>query len=131
MLLLASGTLLSHYLATTGPLLATAPSHGTPFVSWVMPVAYNDDLLMHNVLALSMAHLSFRAKAPEINRAVYQHYCLVVKALRQISQSESLLKDPFVLLRVAMTLVMLGQYERCINRLGPLENSRGIFPYSQ
>lgn len=111
MLLPASETLLAHYMELTGPLLATAPSQTAPFVSWVMPIAYNDDLLMHSVLALSGAHLSFRAETPEINQAIYQHYCLVLKTLRQVSQNEKLLKDPFVLLRVAMTLVMLCQYE--------------------
>lgn len=127
----ASGTLLLHNLATTGPLLATVPSHDSPFVSWVMPVTYNDDLFMHGVFALSGSRLSFRAEMPEIKLAVCQYYCLVVKTPHQIPQSESLVKDPFVPLRVAMALVMLCQYEVCINRLGPLESSRGIFPHSQ
>ncbi|KAJ5160465.1 fungal-specific transcription factor domain-containing protein [Penicillium canariense] len=111
LLLPASQTLLAHYLEMTGPLLATAPAQSAPFVSWVMPIAYNDDLVMHSVLALSGAHLSFRAETLEIKQAVYQHYCLVLKSLRQISQPENLLSDPFALLRVALTLVILCHYE--------------------
>ncbi|KAJ5605760.1 fungal-specific transcription factor domain-containing protein [Penicillium lagena] len=112
MLLPASQVLLSHYIEKTGPLLATAPAQNIPFVSWIMPIAYNDDLLMHSILALSGAHLSFKSQEQtELQQATYQHYCLVLRTLRRISKDEALLEEPLALLRVSLTLVILCHYE--------------------
>ncbi|KAJ5698461.1 fungal-specific transcription factor domain-containing protein [Penicillium macrosclerotiorum] len=112
MLLPVSQALLAHYLENTAPLLSTAPAHDAPFIFWVMPLAYNDDLLMHSVLALSGAHLSFRSDENiAVQQATYRHYCLVLRTLRQISDNEVLLSDPHALLRVVLALVIMCHYE--------------------
>jgi hypothetical protein len=110
MLLPVSQTLLSHYLESTAPKLA--PSPDVPFVSWVVPIAYNDDLLMHSILALSGAHLSYRSQENiTIQQATCRHYSLAVRTLRRISEDENLLRKPLVLLRVILTVMILCHYE--------------------
>jgi hypothetical protein len=112
MLLPVSQTLLSHYLESTAPKLS--PSPDVPFVSWVMPIAYNDDLLMHSILALSGAHLSYRSQNNiEIQQATCRHYSSAVRTLRRISVDESLLRETLVLLRIMLTVMILCHYEVC------------------
>ena len=110
MLLPESQILLSHYLDVTGPKLAPAPD--TPFVSWLLPVAYSDDLLMNGILALSGGHLLY--KLPE-NRAIQQatsrHYSLALQSLQQVLNDGSTLLEPLVLVRVALLIVILFHYE--------------------
>lgn len=110
MLYPASQILHSYYLEYTAPKLA--PSAEVPFVSWVMPVAYNDDLLMHSILALGGAHLSYRSRENiEIQQTTCRHYSLAVQALRRISEDEPLLDEPLVLLRIILTVIILCHYE--------------------
>jgi hypothetical protein len=104
-----SQVLLSHYLESTAPKLA--PSPDVPFVSWIMPVAYNDDLLMHSILALSGGHLSCSKESIEIQHATSRHYSLAVQTLRRISEDETLLREPLVLLRLILTVMILCHYE--------------------
>jgi hypothetical protein len=107
-----SQTLLSHYLESTAPKLS--PSSDVPFASWVMPIAYNDNLLMHSILALSGAHLSYQSQENiEIHQATFRHYSLAVRTLRRISEDEILLREPLVLLRVMLTVMILCHYEVC------------------
>lgn len=111
-----SQTLLSHYLESTAPKLS--PSPDVPFVSWVMPIAYNDDLLMHSILALSGAHLSYQSQENiAIQQATCRHYCFAVRTLRRISEDESLLREPLVLLRVMLTVMILCHYEVCCPKI--------------
>jgi hypothetical protein len=109
MLLPTSQVLLSYYLEFTAPKLA--PSPDVPFVSWVMPVAYNDDLLMHSILALAGAHLSYRSHGIEIQHATCRHYSLAVRTLRRISEDETLIHEPLVLIRVILAVIILCHYE--------------------
>jgi hypothetical protein len=80
-----------------------------------MPVAYNDDLLMHSILALGGAHLSYRSKEDtEIQQTTCRHYSLAVRTLCRISEDETLLHEPLVLLRMVLTVIILCHYEvRC------------------
>ncbi|KAF7162450.1 hypothetical protein CNMCM5623_007741 [Aspergillus felis] len=110
MLLPVSQILLSYYLESTAPKLA--PSPDVPFVSWVMLVAYNDDLLMHSILALGGAHLSYSSQENiEIQQATCRHYSFAVRTLRRISEDETLLGEPLVLLRMILTVIILCHYE--------------------
>jgi hypothetical protein len=52
--------MLLHYIECTAPKLAPIPD--VLFISWVLPVAYGDDLLMHSILVLGGAHLSYRSQ---------------------------------------------------------------------
>lgn len=110
MLLPASQILLSHYLDITGPKLAPGP--GTPFVSWILPIAYNDDLLMNGILALSGGHLIYKLPDNhEIQQATYRHYSLAVQTLHRAFNDENTLYEPFVLLRVTLTILLLFHYK--------------------
>ncbi|KAL5358952.1 fungal-specific transcription factor domain-containing protein [Aspergillus floccosus] len=105
-----SNMILSHYLEFTAPKLAPAPE--VPFVSWILPVAYNDDLLMHSILALSGAHLSYRSQGNiEIQQAACSHYCLAVRTLFHVAEDETLLREPLALLRVTLAVMILCHCE--------------------
>ena len=79
-----------------------------------MPVACNDGLIMHSVLALGGAHLSYRLQDnSEIQWATCRHYLLALRTLRRISEDEALLCEPLVLLRAILTVMILCHYEVC------------------
>jgi hypothetical protein len=104
--------MLSHYIECTAPKLAPKPD--VPFVSWVLPVAYGDDLLMHSILALGGAHLSYRLQGNiDIQQATCRHYSVAVRTLHCISEDEPLLREPLALLRVILTVIILCHYEVC------------------
>ncbi|KAL3439964.1 fungal-specific transcription factor domain-containing protein [Aspergillus insuetus] len=110
MLLPESPMLLSHYLEDTAPKLAPAP--GVPWVSWILPVAYNDDLLMNAILALSGGHLLYKLPDnQEIHHATHRHYSSAVHILYQVLGDGSTLSEPLALLRVALTILILFHYE--------------------
>jgi hypothetical protein len=112
LLLPASNIMLSHYIECTAPKLAPKPD--VPFVSWVLPVAYGDDLLMHSILALGGAHLSYRSQGNiDIQQATCRHYSVAVRTLHRISEDEPLLREPLALLRVILTVIILCHYEVC------------------
>lgn len=109
-LLPESQILLSHYLNNTGPKLAPAPD--VPWISWLLPVAYNDDLLMNSILALSGVHLLYKLpNNHEIEHATYRHYSLAVQTLSRVVNDDTTLFEPLVLLRVALTILILFHYE--------------------
>ncbi|OGM40773.1 hypothetical protein ABOM_011131 [Aspergillus bombycis] len=110
MLLPESQILLSHYLDVTGPKLA--PAADTPFVSWLLPVAYGDDLLMNSILALSGGHLLYTLPDNHaIQQATSRHYSLAVQSLSHVLNDGSTLLEPLVLVRVALAILILFHYE--------------------
>lgn len=112
MLLPESPMLLSHYLEDTAPKLA--PVSDVPWVSWILPFAYNDDLLMNAILALSGGHLLYKLPGnQEIIHATSQHYSSAVRALYQVFSDENMISEPLVLLRVALAILILFHYEVC------------------
>lgn len=112
MLMPESPMLLSHYLEDTAPKLAPAPD--IPWVSWILPVAYDDDLLMNAILALSGGHLLYKLpNNQEIRHATHRHYSSTVQTLYQTFDDESTLSEPLALLRVALTILILFHYEVC------------------
>jgi hypothetical protein len=114
MLLPASKVLLSHYLAETSLLLATVPAQNNPFASWVMAIAYNDDLLMHSILALSGSHLTFKLQGNmEIQNATSRHYSLVLRTLHSVFQDAITLNDPAMIMRLLLMMMILCHYEVC------------------
>ena len=87
MLMPESPMLLSHYLEDTAPKLAPAPD--IPWVSWILPVAYYDDLLMNAILALSGGHLLYKLpNNQEIRHATHRHYSSTVQTLYQAFDDE-------------------------------------------
>lgn len=112
MLMPQSPMLLSHYLEDTAPKLAPAPD--VPWVSWIMPVAYYDDLLMNAILALSGGHLLYKLPDnQEIHGATHRHYSSTVQALYQAFDDKRTLSDPLALVRVSLTILILFHYEVC------------------
>ncbi|KAL5364482.1 fungal-specific transcription factor domain-containing protein [Aspergillus floccosus] len=112
MLLPNSPILLSHYLEVTAPKLAPVPAPDVPWVSWILPVAFNDDLLMNAILALSGGHLLYKQPDnQEIHHATYRHYSTAVQSLYQVFNDGSTLSEPLALLRVALTILILFHYE--------------------
>ncbi|KAI9042924.1 uncharacterized protein KD926_004714 [Aspergillus affinis] len=106
MLLPESPLLMSHYLEDTAPKLAPAP--GIPWVSWILPVAYNDDLLMNVILALSGGRLLYKLpNNQEIHHASHRHYSSAVQTLYEAFNDQRMLSKPLTLLRVALTILIL------------------------
>ncbi|KLJ10836.1 hypothetical protein EMPG_09850 [Blastomyces silverae] len=99
LLLPASQILLAHYLGETGPLISPTPAQDTPFLSWIVPLSYTDDLLMHSVLAVSGSHLCFKMENnSEVERATSQHYSLALRCLHSIIKDDALIQDPRMVL---------------------------------
>ncbi|GIJ81567.1 hypothetical protein Asppvi_000066 [Aspergillus pseudoviridinutans] len=67
---------------------------------------------MHSILALGGAHLSYHLQENiEIQQATCRHYSFAVRTLRRISEDETLLREPLVLLRMILTVIILCHYE--------------------
>ncbi|KAF9888505.1 hypothetical protein FE257_008612 [Aspergillus nanangensis] len=80
----SSSLLLQHYLEVTARVLAAKPMNKNPFVTYLLPIAYSDGLVMHSILALSGSHMSLaKPTATEISRSTWQHYAAVVRQLRR------------------------------------------------
>lgn len=105
--------LLEHYTNVTAILLpAWAQNQAqNPFVGSVLRVAYDDDLLMHAVLAVSGAHLSHKlAGIASVEQATYKHYSYVLRRLRQdIGHGPP--GDMQHTVRLLLVLAFLCQYE--------------------
>lgn len=109
MLTPVSDTLLGHYLSNTGPMLSTLPARYSPFLTFLVPLALNDDLVMHALLALSGTHLSYQNHSLEIQRATERHYGAAISALRQ-SMFGTTLEMPETL-KILITLLILAFFE--------------------
>jgi len=113
----SSHVLLEHYLAETGPLLATTPVRINPFVTYIIPLCYADDMLMHTVLALSGSHLCFKQPGNfNLERATYLHCASVLQSLRIAFQN---VRDANTskALRLLVILLMLCHFEVGLFRL--------------
>lgn len=109
MLTPASDTLLAHYLSNTGPMLSTLPARYSPFLTFLVPLALNDDLVMHSLLALSGTHLSYQSPSREIRRATEYHYGAAISALRQSMFGTTL--EMSKTLKILITLLILAFFE--------------------
>jgi hypothetical protein len=108
-----SHILLEHYLSETGTLLAASPVRSNPFITYIVPLASIDDLLMHTVLALSGSHLSFKQPGNlQIQRATFLHCSLVLRSLRTAFQDVcSGNTSTSKLLRLLIILIILCHFE--------------------
>lgn len=77
--------LLEHYLQETAASFAmTSSDEHNPFVTMLIPLSHADDLLMHALLAVSGAHLSYReAEQAELATATQMHYDRLLRGLRR------------------------------------------------
>lgn len=75
--------LLSHYLRETAGCIAMTTLANNPYVTILLPLGYVDDLLMHALLAVSGAHLTYREPDNiELAAATTLHYSRLVAQLR-------------------------------------------------
>lgn len=77
--------LLEHYTGVTAPQLPAYIQNQmrNPFINYILPVAFEDDLLMHAVLAVSGAHLSHKLpRATSLELATHKHYSYVLRRLQ-------------------------------------------------
>ncbi|PSN61021.1 hypothetical protein BS50DRAFT_639694 [Corynespora cassiicola Philippines] len=82
-----------------------------PFISCVLPLAYDNDLLMHAVLAVSGAHLSHKlVGSASVEQATYKHYSFVLRKLRQ-DIAHGCSNDMNEIIRLLLVLAFLCQYE--------------------
>lgn len=103
---------LEHYLARTGVMLAMVPPSKSPFITTLVPTAYIDDLLMHVMLAVSGAHLSFnQPENAETIQATMSHYYSVIRNIRKEIGHSDLQNDPNKTVRLLLVLIMLCHYE--------------------
>lgn len=109
MLTPVSDTLLAHYLSNTGPMLSTLPARYSPFLTFLVPLALNDDLVMHALLALSGTHLGYQNPSREIQRATECHYGVAISALRQSMFVTTL--EMSKTLKILITLLILAFFE--------------------
>lgn len=104
-----SNGFLEHYLHVTTEILVSNTKAENPFLSYVMPLAHDDDLLMEAVLCLGGTHLcaSIEDPDPAIKRATLGLYGLVLHKLREkMTANSEGMQDRREKLRV-MTIVML------------------------
>lgn len=98
--------LLGHYVRETAGCVAMTQLNDNPFVTILLPLGYVDDLLMHGLLALSGAHLTYREPENiELETATMLHYSRLISGLRvefaslqarDVAKKESLLRSLIV-----------------------------------
>lgn len=114
---LHSPTLLQHYIVETAPQLAVSGiSPLNPFLEVVIPSAHSNLLLMHIILILSGAHLSYKLadNTLEIDASIHIHYMNVIQSIQtKIDNIENFTAssddDGFFL-----ALSLLCYYEVCV-----------------
>jgi Fungal specific transcription factor domain len=103
--------LLQYYVEETGPRLAIRLPRHNPFIKYILPVAYCDDLLMHAVLALGGAHLMFqRGIGRAIEQATWTHYEISLRKMSHALKSESWQESCYTL-RLLLTSMLLCHFE--------------------
>jgi hypothetical protein len=106
-----SSLLFSHYIARTANVLSTfSPNANNPFVTLLVPLCCNDDLLMHSLLALSGAHMKSLSPGIEVSLTTYRHYSIVIRTIRDCISDHAALDVPQSL-RLLLTLVTISFFE--------------------
>ena len=105
-----SSLLFTHYVAETANVLSTSQSGSNPFLTFLVPLCRNDDLLMHSLLTLSGAHLRSTNPGIEVYLATYRHYSIVIRTIRDCISNHATM-DVHQALRVLLTLMILSFFE--------------------
>lgn len=105
-----SSLLFTHYLTKTANLLSTSAHGRNPFLTLIVPLCCNDDLLMHSLLALSGAHLKTLSPGIEVYLATYRHYSIVIRTIRDCVPNHTTMDVPQAL-RMSLALMMLSFFE--------------------
>jgi hypothetical protein len=106
-----SSLLFTHYVAETARVLSTfSPDGNNPFLTLLVPLCYNDDLLMHSLLALSGAHMKSKSPGIDVYLATYRHYSVVIRTLRECISDYTALDVPQAL-RMLLASMILSFFE--------------------
>lgn len=73
-----SWTLLQHFLSRTANYLTTTPAQNA-FVTYLLPMAMSDDMIMNSVLALSASHLALASGDAHFKTAALEHHTLACR----------------------------------------------------
>lgn len=113
----SSVTLFQHYVQVTAPLLASVPAPESPFLHCFLPLAHEDDVLMHALLAVGGIHLAYQQQhaqgSSDIVAATWRHYSIVVSSLRA-DFAQLKMSDAAQLLRLLHILIILCHHEVCL-----------------
>lgn len=110
-----STVLLTHYLSETSNLLSSLPpGDNNPFLTVLVPLCCNDDLLMHSLLAISGSHIQFKNTGIEVYTATYHHYLIAIRKLR-VCISDFTVGDMSRAIRIILALMMLSFFEVSLN----------------
>ncbi|KJZ74690.1 hypothetical protein HIM_05807 [Hirsutella minnesotensis 3608] len=102
--------LFDYFVAETASRMQTGSSPDNPYVKNMLPAAYNDDMLMHSILAVGGAHLAYNSANREmLDITTRRHYSRALQGVRDIIGSQTL--DESSLQRLALTLAFLCRYE--------------------
>lgn len=108
----ASPLLLQYYVIETASRLGVTKSSAiNPFLGCVLPVAFSEDIMMHTVLALAGAHMTFKASdATPIRTSMRQHYGYAVRGLAK-GLFKGNVKESRCLGQLMLVLALLCHYE--------------------
>lgn len=73
--------LLEHFVSRTGHVLVGRDASKNPFLYYVLPIAQQNEFVMHALLAVSGVHMQLWNQGVEIIKATYEHYGAVLKRL--------------------------------------------------
>ncbi|KAB8221645.1 fungal-specific transcription factor domain-containing protein [Aspergillus novoparasiticus] len=90
-------------------LLVTVSTKENPFITHLLPVAANDELILHSILTLGGAHLDSKHTSAPTRLCVRKHYGRFIHLLREAINHFS--PDPAKSLRIALSLIMLCMIE--------------------
>ncbi|KAM6515573.1 hypothetical protein FSOLCH5_009798 [Fusarium solani] len=110
-----SSLFLQHYLSETAVLLPAGTPAQNPFIVYVLPLAQNDTLLMHSVLAVSGAHLAYKLQnAASVETATSRHYLHTLRGVQEMIASGQV-DERRSIQRLTLILAFLCQYEVLTN----------------
>jgi len=104
--------LFEHYQAVTARFLPVTMWIQNPFVSYVLPLAHSNDLIMQAVLALSGVHLCFSSSSTEVKTATWTHYALALRNIKN-DLSKKLNGDDVDILHLLLATLLLCLVEVC------------------
>lgn len=79
-----SRILFEHYTNETAHRLSTVHGNDNPFITYVLPIAHSDSIVMDVVLAVSGAHISSSTSDLELKSASFEHYGIVLRQIKHI-----------------------------------------------
>jgi len=97
----------------------TTPLRGdrNPFVTWIMPLAVRDDVLMHTVLAYSACHLNNTTGTPCDGSTAWTHYASAIRSLKcgitNLSSGDSINTSIYLLAVLLLGLIEVCQHRCC------------------